>query len=636
MGRKGYKRGWFTSRHYEYDFNAAAKVGRTLDVEVWQQAYLENLWNLVRGGQLVWAVSEFHDKDPKVDETTGQVCVEAGKVVLKGIHVHTETYASNTISQSQIIQWLGLSRPENAIGWSGVKHRTRWALYLTHSNPKDRADGKFEYDVSTVIVMNPHVADPVGWYRQLRAGKLPEDKAATDSARDEFLWVHAQAIGDGLETADDAVRLARTDSEVAKKLELGMDQSFWLRARNVFDKAADEFRRDCVHYYESHNRCLETVYVQAAGGLRKTDIARMRAERKLAAAGCRLGYQTIAAKGGGGLTFDPAGNYAGQPVAIANEFSLGAMGLDMFKDMFDPLHVPVVNSRNADKVWFPQQVILTTSNDLEEQIATLFLAWARKQRKKGAEVQGSGDDGKMTSAEWEAFYLSRPDMADQIRQVRRRIPVLVTFEKPCEDMDLGGKPYLVRVAIREDERNACVLRLGEADTPAELGIDEPSLLMDMRCAGEYERQVEVGAGLGRGYMVTVRRHVIETDNGDHEDLTIDRSEARMLRPLDPAMRTNIFDRRTGGLWCDGEDAGAFTTTHMVAYDPACDADLAAVDAAVDEAFALYYATNGLSVTPASVPLVPPLAQWRQAENDASAALSQGVAGLVIDRQKRDA
>ena len=617
MSKKGWGRSYFCTRSYEYDQTAAATAGNALLPDAWRQIVVNMCDMLVKNGTADYIVLIFHDKDPLIVQ--GKAEVDENNVPqMKPLHAHMVVHWRDTMPQSQVMRHLGLSREKSCIRIRDVKDRTRWMVYLTHGNQKDRTDKKFEYEIKDVIVFNPAEADPEAWYRKMRSGKMPEDEAEKRELRDKFLAEHVRLIEMGKETADDALRLVRSDEETIVLLDAQYDADFEFKARSLFDKAEEEYKRDCMGYYQTHNRCLETVYFQAPGGTRKTELARLRGTRKLAEAGCRLGFQTIAPKGGGNLTFDPAGNYSGQPIAIANEFALAAMGLDMVKDMFDPLHVPVVNSRNTDKVWFPNQAYLTTSNDLEEQIAVVVLGWAKTQRKKGAETKGSGEDGRMTSAEWEAFRLSRADISDQIRQVRRRFPVLVRIEPPEPGMDA---PVMVaRIMIREDARNICLLHLGKAlaseTDPLKFGLNTADLYNRRAREKKNSFEVEVGAGLGRGVMVTV---TAQDDGGDprysHRTVWyVDGKAAAMERPLRDDMRTDVHDE-DGSLWSRGFDYGAYTTTHILAYDPANDADLAKVDHAIDEAFAMYYETNHLSVTPATVPLVPPLDEWRKAENE---------------------
>lgn len=607
-------RQWFGTRSYEYDQQAAARQGVSLTQEQWRNFIINMMNGLIKTGTIVWLCYIFHDRDPLVDEATGKVVLdEKGNVQLKGLHVHFLVDLRNAKSRSAVVAMFGLSdRRANLIKFKGAKNRTRWALYLTHSNQRDRIAGKYEYAIAEVFVWTSMAPDPEVWYRGLRSGKLPEDESAAETERAAFEWTHIRRVASGQESVADALRLVMSDEQVIEDLELGNSPRYGRELKATLLEASDRYKTDMLEYYATHHRCLESIYVQASGGLGKTEFARLRAQRKCDAAGSRLGYQLISAKGGGGLTFDPAGNYDGQMVSIANEFALSTMGLDQFKDMFDPINVTSVNSRNTDKVWFPSQFIATTSLDLEEQLAQMFMSWARTQKRRGAEVKGSGDNGRLTSVEWEQFYQAQPDMADQIRQVRRRIAVWVKI-KALEPVD--GKnppvPYGAFVYVRDDAYNVCVLHfdgngwLKLKDLP-----DAPQVAAPTSTSEQWtDAPVTFGKGLGQGLQGVPSALVKYDENGqENYGWELNLSAVRCT-----GERVTL-DSDIPAEFLPGLDDGAWDIAEVVGYNPADPSTLERLNEAVDRAFTKYYALNGLTITPENTPMLPDLDAWRSERN----------------------
>src|SRR5699024_8596991 len=132
----------------------------------------------------------------------------------------------------------------------------------------------------------------------------------------------------------------------------------------------------------------------------------------------RRGIHLVAAPGER-TTFDFAGTYKGQKVSLFNECGGSDLSVDQFCSIFDPKFASLVNSRNEDKGWTANYCIITTARSIEGWIRDAYTPYA-KERIKGDAVKGA-----KTDADWDVAYTSKPDVADKIRQLRRRFAVHV-------------------------------------------------------------------------------------------------------------------------------------------------------------------------------------------------------------------
>lgn len=616
--------------------------------EQWAANFDALMQKLTDEGVVQWVAWAYHDKDPKVDESTGRIVFdeETGEPVKKGLHVHALVYFVSMKSEDQVTELLGLSgRSQNCIPWSKKKDRTHWALYLTHSLAKARLEGKFEYDVSEVKVLVGNGKDPSTFYRSLRAGKTDEDTSVAVSARADFEAHHIKQVSLGRETVDEVIGLLMTDKSTREKLELDGEPRYPIRLRKTLEEAADLYQRDRLKYFETHSRCLVTTYIRGVGLTGKTELAGNLARQILKKEKSPLGFQTIVPHGNR-LACDPVGNYRGELVAVASEFCLHSMALDAFKDMFDPTHAPTVNSRFHDKPWMVGYTFLTTSLGLEREIFQLVGSKAEKMASDEIDdaLLAMGCAAVRSDYKKKLKALLPPEWRDQIRQVRRRVAIMadiVPSEACVGAATTIEEPFVLWVRVRDDKRNRAVPNL---DRVSELS-DRSSVSYDVKLSvkeqlkdPEIERRFRAGEPLlvtwdaldewdetsavvwpGKldnleGFVGYDMRVVPDSVGGVACRYDYKRTDGS---PLVPSVRyADGYAGRADVFATLPLDVGPWTTVACIGYDPGDPGTMVRAYNAFQRAMDAYFALNNYDVTPETAPANPDLERWRKDRNDA--------------------
>lgn len=332
----------------------------------------------------------FHDKDINDDGTS------------KGLHVHGVISFTTGIPQSNAMMLSKCSSPQNC---AGVKNKVSAYRYLIHVTNNAINECKHIYSPSDVVCLSADPNKPFNYAKAMSQSKSREDEKESLKMLDKCL--EDVTLG----------KATLPEIEIYKKdtYDLRWSLSKWHKDKSKYAECEKEYMGLIDEYYQTHNRCLTTVYINGEGGSGKTTIADALA-LKFAD---KRGIHKVAAPGLK-TTFDFAGTYHGEAVSVFNELSGDAFSPDQFCSIFDPKHAESVNSRNYDKPWFARYAIFTTSRCIEEFIYDMWLPFATKFTKLGYDKYFL-----KTHADWLAAYEKDVQIADKIRQVRRRFAIYV-------------------------------------------------------------------------------------------------------------------------------------------------------------------------------------------------------------------
>lgn len=397
---------WFAQRSYKFETqDAAGNVTSNETQDDWKKRVINEL--ATPAGMTAIGLSKtyliFHDKD--VDEHGDP----------KGLHCHFVVWFKHADIWERVHKKLGCSdREQNCVSPS---NQTEALRYLIHVSAKALNTEKYIYPAENVIAVSAN-NNPILPYRKAiiesknsqikqKQQSEREAKAAIKAAKSEML----EKVATGELTLPQVRSMYKTDA-----MHVGTKLCDWYTDRNRFVLAEQERFDDMLNFYSVNPRCLTTVYISGVGGLGKSELG-------LALANSCFPGRPIhrPATHGEQTTFDFAGDYHGEPVTLFNEFS-ACFPVDQFNDIFDPIHANRVNSRNKDKPWFAELAILPTSDSIEKTIYNMWYSYAEKEiMRLGCNITYTTDK----LCRLVRLENASKDVADKIRQIRRRIHVVV-------------------------------------------------------------------------------------------------------------------------------------------------------------------------------------------------------------------
>lgn len=390
---------WAVQRSYHYDtHDADGKLVSTETEDEWKARILKE-WaydNPAINADFVCRI--FHGRD--VEPQTGNP---------KGLHAHALVHLKDGKTQTAMMAAMGVTRAQSC---APVRTIAGAARYLIHVSEEALREKKTIYlpdevDISEEKPGRTRLAD-------LMSGKADAKEARSDAEkRDEWLNYYAVCLMRGELQLDEVKAAIVNDTEG-----VGFTVDDWKRRRAAFEVDEKEYLQQKTKYFirQQHKRGLALLYIEGRGGAGKTTLASALAENWADARGVH-----IVAAPGNGTTFDFAGTYKGEKVSVFNEMSGSAFGVDQFCAVFDPKFATVANSRFEDKAWLANYCILTTSREFEGFVRDCWLPYAKEH------IRGDVLKSCETDDDWDKAYTSRPDVADKIRQVRRRFCVRVVL-----------------------------------------------------------------------------------------------------------------------------------------------------------------------------------------------------------------
>ena len=401
-------RTWFCQRSWHYDTHDKDGNWSGETQAQWQQRVKDELATpanmSIRGIAKIYLV--FHNLD--TDEHGNP----------KELHCHYVATMRDSETQERARQKLGCSdREQNCQSPNDVVDALR---YLIHVSKAALNSDKHIYSVDDVIAVSADPAKPIEPYRkaiQESARKQAKAKQENENQKKEKAKA---AMSDMLEkVATGALTLPCVRNAYKQdSCKVGFKLSDWYTHKKRYEEAEREYFNSVLDFYSTNPRCLTTVYICGSGGLGKSELG-------LALEKACFPDMPIhrPATHGENTTFDFAGDYHGERVTLFNEFS-ACFPVDQFNDIFDPIHANRVNSRNKDKPWFAELAILPTSDSIEQTIYNMWYDYADK------ELQRLGQTVPyIRSNQQRLLYMEQAnaDISDKIRQIRRRLHVLVNL-----------------------------------------------------------------------------------------------------------------------------------------------------------------------------------------------------------------
>lgn len=400
---------WFGQR--SYDFEIHDNVGNVISNETrdeWKRRVIDEIAtpaSMISKGILeIYLV--FHDKDED----------EHGNP--KELHCHFVAWFKDSDIWDRIHKKLGCSdRESNCQPPADVVNALR---YLIHVSKEALNSDKHIYQVSDVIAVSADPNKPIMPYRkaiQESARKQAKQKQESENEKKERAKLAQstmlEQVATGVLTLPTVRNMYKTDT-----LKVGFKLCDWYTYKKRFEEAEREYFNAVLDFYAVNPRCLTTVYISGVGGVGKSELG-------LALARSCFPDRPIhrPATHGEQTTFDFAGDYHGEPTTLFNEFS-ACFPVDQFNDVFDPIHANRVNSRNKDKPWFAELAILPTSDSIEQTIYNMWYGYAEKELARlGCDIPYTRDRANRLHF----LEQANRDVADKIRQIRRRLHVLVNL-----------------------------------------------------------------------------------------------------------------------------------------------------------------------------------------------------------------
>ena len=375
---------WWCTRSYYYEtHDKDGNVTRNITEAEWREEIIAEFSD-VKNLNITWIYFGFHDRD------------RDGNGGYKPLHVHFLVRTSDKITQSMAMKRFKCSCKQNC---QVPKYEVQALRYIIHKTEEATNEMKYSYDESIVYsFFDDTVKNPKSYYEKIAISPYMQNKAKKQAEN------NAKAVLDGYVSSNILAILKgeKTLAEVFSEYNneqmnstYGTSIAMYYRLhRKIYEQAHADWFSKMSEWYAIHKRCLCTFYIVGDGQSGKSVLATFLAEKFADKRGIHR-----PACAGLKTTFDFTGKYKGEMTSILNEFGKG-FSLDQFLDMFDPLQAPVVNSRYCDKPWFAQTCFLTSSYSVEHFIYD------------------------MCKREPLTFTLDN----DKVRQIRRRIPILISLE----------------------------------------------------------------------------------------------------------------------------------------------------------------------------------------------------------------
>lgn len=404
-------------RNYQYETHndKGDKVSDITEFE-WRKKVISEI-HFFMENSCVEIIYAFHDKDINDDGTS------------KGLHIHMVVTFKDAKTQTSAIKLLGASSTYNCQPCNSYVDSVR---YLSHR--AEDAMNRMKYPYNIDVVKGWRVVDNIVTELNTRDVMEVMSRKNDKKARKEKKKVKdtcAVAVMTGDSVTSDVLDIYMRDTQG-----VGLAPTDYLQDMSLYERASDVWLRLATNFYQCNPCPLTSIYISGGGGTGKTMLANALADRLAD----NHGVHQVSAPGKS-TTFDFVGNYRGERVSIFNELS-SAFPVEQFLSIFDPLNAVPVNSRHADKLYFANYSIFTTSVPLETFIYNLWLPYAKANSKIPIKVR----DGLIRSGADELMWLSAyqqylPKLDDKILQIRRRLPIQVNISNGYATIYLLDKNF---------------------------------------------------------------------------------------------------------------------------------------------------------------------------------------------------
>lgn len=417
---------WAIQRMYSYEAEQTGetqeqwreRLERELSVETLQKGYTRFDGVQVPGRvNVTSSVYIFHDAADDVDDESG---------LQKGLHVHAvvrlgySPHEGKGIRHDDAMELFGCSRYRNC---QAVKQSAVGAYrYLIHATEAALSQKKTVYPVENLRIslddnnMNKYQGSQRGlydfWYDQMSGRATAKETREKKEMQEQALTAYTRAVAYGALSVDQVIDLI--DSDVAC---CDFTVKDGLKAQPTLEAAARKYARDFKSWCVSHTICRTNIYVEGIGGAGKDTFGRRLA---VCLGGSDRDVHMVSARGND-TSFDMADGYTMERVSLATEVEGAAFSLSQFLTVFDSKYSYKANSRNSDKFYAPEYVIMNNSIPIEEFISDV----CEKLLLKDADFSRNYDP---------ATLMAESKNANKIAQVRRRFAILVQIRKETGEL----------------------------------------------------------------------------------------------------------------------------------------------------------------------------------------------------------
>ena len=403
---KGKKMYWFPQRSYVYE---SKQTGET--PEEWKKR-VSFEWSLPelrkKSVNVKSCLYIFHDRDKDEDGLD------------KPLHAHAvvEMNEHSGILQEDAKRFFGCSSDDNCQAMSTRKDLVNAYRYLTHistsaiNKKKERylaSDVHIGVDDDVLFEYSNHARGLEDFYYDACTKKNEKESDGKAERQQTALQKYQLAVSRGQITADQAYDFIEDD--VADE---GFTITDALKAESSLQQSESRFFKRLQRYCCKYTWCKTNIYVFGQGDKGKSTFCRYFAESHSNS----RGFHLVAAKGRD-TSFDFADGYKGHIVSIANEVDGHFFKIEQFCDVLDPKYAANANSRNSDKFYAPNYVLLNNSKSLEQFIFDLCFPLISSTSSHSISYRTAHSDDEI-----DKVVACSPDK-DKICQVRRRFSIYV-------------------------------------------------------------------------------------------------------------------------------------------------------------------------------------------------------------------
>ena len=434
MAKKGYhderRTTWAGQISYEYwshDADGNMIAGRTVDA--FMKYVVELLRALVDNGLCDFVVYIKHDRDR--DLKNGGI--------LKGLHIHfivhcVKSPKDGRFTQNSGMQYFGITRSKD---FEPVKNNAGAFQYLIHVSTSALRERKTIYDFSEIQHFTSLQDFDLMSYFYPSSKKNKSEKGKVD------MFHHSVITG--------AMTVSEVEKEYIADDELGASK--WASARRLYQNDELEWMKHVCDWYSTHPACKTAIFITGGGGAKKTRLA----QGVLGAYYADKRGIHIAPAAQRKITYDPCGKYNGQRVSVLKEIRGSYWTVEGFCDAFDPTSAGYVGSRNVDKAFFPEVILLTTSDTIEDFISGMMRKHIRGVDDSGYSLREAYNPSKNhfepyieyiesfgRTAEIKFDDTAGAEIWDKAWQIRRRIPIIIELDDVKEVARISYLKYSER------------------------------------------------------------------------------------------------------------------------------------------------------------------------------------------------
>lgn len=432
------------TRNHDFETSKQSKMYPGLSEADWRKAINKEVSAYADDDAVQFVALVFHDKDVKEDGET-----------MKPLHAHIAIQFKEKQERSWVQATYKVSRRANAIA---LQHPHRHILYFTHATDQAIEDGKQLYAPEDVTVWGStdyagalsyeDLAQEAFW-EPLKDLNTVEKRSAfpeTDSP-----YAMSEMTSDGFtikSTINYYSGLVRSGDYTPKEAEKALSDALgYYYARQQRDMLRDDelaYASDKLEEIKRHGSPLANIYIMGPGGIGKTYLAKELGNRLADKRGVH-----VASAPGVKKTPDALDGYIAEKVMIFNEMSPTAFTVDEFNDCFDPHYRAPFPSRNKNKGFIGDTVLMTNS------LSPLRFA-------KNIMLYSPGGKQYRDKGNPEELNAGRHTQ-NKYWQVRRRFKVFIVLTRSETDENIVDvavfklRPYLVKNGEINNESGTHVL-----------------------------------------------------------------------------------------------------------------------------------------------------------------------------------